>query len=102
VNASTSCGFFGVAKNDGEQCAAHCRIALRSSALRLHRLSPYVCSMRDTASFSVRVPRELHEELAAIAEQDRRSVSNVIRNVLEDFAGQQRRGELSRHGHRAA
>jgi predicted transcriptional regulator len=47
--------------------------------------------MSDTASFSVRVPRELHDELAQIAEQDRRSVSNLIRVALEDFASEQRR-----------
>jgi predicted transcriptional regulator len=71
------------------------------SALRLHHLSPYVCSMSDTASFSVRVPRELHEELAALADQDRRSVSNLIRLALEDYASEQRRGERSHRGRAA-
>jgi predicted transcriptional regulator len=58
-------------------------------------------STNKLASFSVRVPRELREEFDCIAEQDRRSVANVVRIALEDYAGQQRRGERTHRGRAA-
>jgi predicted transcriptional regulator len=36
---------------------------------------------------SVRLTPELRRELERVAELERRTISNLVRNVLEDFAG---------------
>jgi predicted transcriptional regulator len=55
----------------------------------------------NTPTLSVRVPQPLRDQLEQIAEQDRRPLASLVRNALEDFASEQRRGERSPRGRAA-
>jgi hypothetical protein len=46
-----------------------------------------------TDQLSVRLDPAIRERLAAAAEQDRRPVSNLVRNVLADWLRQQNGGK---------
>jgi predicted transcriptional regulator len=55
----------------------------------------------EKAILSVRIPSPLRDQLEQIAEQDRRPLSNLIRNALQDYASEQHRGERSHRGRAA-
>jgi predicted DNA-binding protein len=48
------------------------------------------------------LPADLRDQLEQLAEQDRRPLATFVRLALEDYASEQRRGERSNRGNRAA
>ena len=50
----------------------------------------------NTNSITLRMPPELRAKVETVADEERRPVSQLIRNVIEDFV-EARRGKSRRH-----
>lgn len=58
--------------------------------------------MRNAKVVSISLPQDLHSEVFSLAEEERRSISEVFREALRQYAAQRSVATIRKQAHKAA